>query len=327
MLRLEHDWVWDSWVADDGEHYHLFFLKAPRSLGDPELRHARATVGHAVSRDLRDWEVLPDALAPAPGSWDDLATWTGSVVRDVDRWLMFYTAINTGGHELRDQRIGVVESRDLLTWERVATTPALGVDTRWYQSLDEDDTASETWRDPFVVPDEAGDGWHMLLSARARSAPRYDDGVIGHAWSPDLVRWEAREPICAPGAGFGQLEVVQVRVVDGQHVLVFTCHPLEQSAARREQHGDHSTWSLVGNGLLGPWDVSLAVPFAAEPELFAAPLVQSRDGSWMFVGFRNLEPEGVLAFEIIDPVPVHLEGGGLVADASYVPNPPHPLRG
>ena len=49
--------------------------------------------------------------------------------------------------------------------------------------------------------------------------------------------------------------------------------------------------------------------------------------SWMFVGFRNLEPEGVLAFEIIDPVPVHLEGGGLVADASYVPNPPHPLRG
>ena len=86
----------------------------------------------------------------------------------------------------------------------------------------------------------------MLLSARARSAPRYDDGVIGHAWSPDLVRWEAREPICAPGAGFGQLEVVQVRVVDGQHVLVFTCHPLEQSAARREQYGDHSTWSLVG---------------------------------------------------------------------------------
>jgi len=26
VLRLADDWVWDSWVADDGERYHLFFL-------------------------------------------------------------------------------------------------------------------------------------------------------------------------------------------------------------------------------------------------------------------------------------------------------------
>jgi beta-fructofuranosidase len=83
---------------------------------------------------------------------------------------------------------------------------------------------------------------------------------------------------------------------------------------------------MTGDSLLGPWDVGRAVPFAAEPELFAAPLVRQRDGSWAYVGFRNLEPEGVLSFEIIDPVPVHVEGGGLVADASYVANPPHPLR-
>ena len=55
--------------------------------------------------------------------------------------------------------------------------------------------------------------------------------------------------------------------------------------------------------------------------------MQQRDGSWALVGFRNLEPEGILSFEIIDPVPVRLEDGGLVADAAYVPNPPHPLRG
>ena len=118
---------------------------------------------------------------------------------DDERWRMFYTAINTRGHELRDQRIGVVESDDLTTWERVATAEALGVDTRWYASLPEDDTASETWRDPFVVRDEAGDGWHMLLAARARGATRLDDGVIAHAWSPDLVHWEARAPVCEPG--------------------------------------------------------------------------------------------------------------------------------
>lgn len=326
MLRLADDWVWDSWVADDGERYHLFFLKAPRALVDPGLRHARASVGHAVSTDLRDWQVLPDALGAEPGSWDDLAIWTGSVVRGDDGgWRMFYTAISSRGHELRDQRIGVAESEDLVTWHRSMSEPALGVDTRWYQSLPEDDTASETWRDPFVVRDEAGEGWDMILTSRSRGAARLEGGVLGHAWSPDLALWEAREPLCRAGAGFGQLEVAQVRIVEGQHVLVFTCHPEEQSAARREEYGEFCTWSVVGDNLRGPWDMSLAVPFAAEPHLFAAPLVQQRDGSWALIGFRNLELEGILSFEIIDPVPVHVEGGGLVADATYLPNPPSPL--
>ena len=43
MLDLDDDWVWDFWVVEDPASepasYHLFFLKAPRSLGDPELRH------------------------------------------------------------------------------------------------------------------------------------------------------------------------------------------------------------------------------------------------------------------------------------------------
>ena len=55
MLRLPDDWVWDSWVADDGETYHLYFLKAPRALEDPSRRHARAVIGHATSTDLVDW--------------------------------------------------------------------------------------------------------------------------------------------------------------------------------------------------------------------------------------------------------------------------------
>jgi beta-fructofuranosidase len=41
--------VWDSWVADHGELYHVFFLKASRALGDPALRHTAATVDQALS--------------------------------------------------------------------------------------------------------------------------------------------------------------------------------------------------------------------------------------------------------------------------------------
>jgi hypothetical protein len=42
---------------------------------------------------------------------------------------------------------------------------------------------------------------------------------------------------------------------------------------------------------------------AEDGELYhlAAPLVQQRDGEWALIGFRNLEPEGIFAFEILDP--------------------------
>ena len=100
MFRLPEAWVWDFWLVDDGQKYHLFFLYASRALKDPQARHHRASVGHAVSDDLRDWRRVEDALvrSDAP-AFDDLATWTGSVVRHPDgTWFMFYTgAKRTGG--------------------------------------------------------------------------------------------------------------------------------------------------------------------------------------------------------------------------------------
>ena len=200
MLRLDTDWIWDSWIADEGELYHLYFLKAPRSLGDPGLRHTAATVGHATSRDLVDWTYLGETFGPAAGSWDDLAIWTGSVVRGDDgRWRLFYTAINThSGHILKDQRIGMAVSDDLHHWQRVGSGPVVTVDPRWYKTVDGDPEASETWRDPFVFRDPDGDGWHMLITARGVGADPHDDGVIAHARSHDLDRWELGPPLCAP---------------------------------------------------------------------------------------------------------------------------------
>jgi hypothetical protein len=67
--------------------------KAPRRLGDPELRHLNVAIGHATSADLICWTAAADVLFPAARpAFDDLATWTGSVVRGPDgRWFMFYT--------------------------------------------------------------------------------------------------------------------------------------------------------------------------------------------------------------------------------------------
>lgn len=54
---MADDWVWDSWVADDGERYHRFFLKAPR----PRHRSCTGTTGTWVLLGFRNFE--PDASA------------------------------------------------------------------------------------------------------------------------------------------------------------------------------------------------------------------------------------------------------------------------
>ena len=145
---------------------------------DPSRRHARATIGRATSTDLTEWTYHGNALLPDPTGWDDLALWSGSVARGDDGiWRMYYTAISKAGHELRDQRIGMAESDDLCVWRRVADRPVVEVDPRWYKTLDEDTGASETWRDPFVFRDPDGDGWRMLITARAKGSGPNDDGA------------------------------------------------------------------------------------------------------------------------------------------------------
>jgi beta-fructofuranosidase len=90
MVFIPRDhFLWDYWFAPrkPGEPYHLFYLRAPRSLPDPELRHGQAHIGHAVSDDLITWQELPEAFAPgAEGLWDDRAIWTGSIIVHQNRY-------------------------------------------------------------------------------------------------------------------------------------------------------------------------------------------------------------------------------------------------
>jgi beta-fructofuranosidase len=71
-LLLQDDWIRDSWLVDDGERYHLFFLPAQRALLDPGLRRARATIAHAAI--CNRGHVLKDQRIGVVES-DDLHTW------------------------------------------------------------------------------------------------------------------------------------------------------------------------------------------------------------------------------------------------------------
>lgn len=318
VLRLPDRWVWDFWTVTTEGRVHAFYLQAPRSLGDPDLRHVNATVGHAVSADLRTWEVLPDALGPgAPGSWDDVATWTGSVVRHEGRWWMFYTGASSTEDALV-QRVGAAVSEDLVTWSKHPANPLLETDASRYETLDLTAWHDEAWRDPWVLPGDDGDH-HMLLTARVRAGhgpgatapaptgapvPADGRGVVAHARSTDLVHWETLDPVTEPGA-FGHLEVPQVVEHDGAWYLLFSCGTAQASATRRASGRPTPDGSYVarGPGPLGPFDVAAAVPLAA-PGLYSCRVVHDPDGVPYVLGFVTEDGDGQFAGVLSDPLPL-----------------------
>jgi beta-fructofuranosidase len=309
VLRLPDHWVWDSWIADDGQQYHLFFLRASRALVAPIRRHRRAAIGHATSVDLRTWQLGPDALVHSDGpAWDDMATWTGSTIRaDDGRWWLFYTGLSHAENG-RVQRIGAATSDDMVTWFRVPDGPLLEADPRWYEKVDSDVWFEGAWRDPFVFRDPAGDGWHMLVTARANDGPVGGRGVIGHARSANLLTWDIQPPLTEP-AGFGHQEVPQVRMVQGHPLLVFSCLDVHMaasisSATQRKPAG--AVWTALGESLLGPWDLAHAKVFD-HPTAYAGQLVHDRAGNWYLHAFDDGPNfDGI----VLDPIPVHLSTDG-----------------
>jgi sucrose-6-phosphate hydrolase SacC (GH32 family) len=309
MLRLTSSWVWDFWLADDGDRYHLFFLKASRALLDPDRRHWRATIGHATSADLRTWTEEVDALLPDDSpAFDDLATWTGSVVReDSGRWRMFYTGVGRAEAGLT-QRISSVVSDDLFTWRREPGRQVLEPDARWYETTDARQWPDQAWRDPWVFRD--GEVWHMLITARANHGPADDRGVIGHATSSDLVHWTVRPPLSEPGAGFGHVEVIQVVTVDGSAVGLFSCLGTELSRGRRADDPVGGVWSFPVDSPTGPHRLTDSHRLTDE-RLYVGRLVQDRAGQWQLLAFRNDGEDGGWIGEITDPQPVHVVDGRL----------------
>ena len=310
MLRLTGAWIWDFWLADDGRSFHLYFLKAPHHIGDPDDRHWNASIGHATSPDLADWTVLSDAVTPSDGpAFDGIATWTGSVVRGQDgTWFMFYTGV--GSREgVGRQRIGLATSADLYHWSKHPGSPVLESDPRWYAQLLGALSSDEAWRDPWVFADPDGDGWHMLPTARACDGPADQRGVIGHARSRDLIHWQAQPPLSRPGEGFSHFEVPQAEVVQGCPVLVFSCLAADLSDERRQAGTGGGIWYLPGTSLLGPFNLTQAVRITDE-SLYGGRLIRDRAGRWVMLAFRNHGPDASFIGELADPMPIEWEADG-----------------
>ncbi|MGX5682501.1 glycosyl hydrolase family 32 [Schumannella luteola] len=315
-FTLDSHWVWDFWLADDGDTFHMYYLHAPQSLGDQHLRHRNAVIGHATSTDLSSWTDHGVVLEPgAAGDFDGTATWTGSVVAAPDgSWRMFYTGsrfLSADSHA-NVETVGVAESRDLHTWTK-RPGPIAVADERWYEVLGSSSWPEEAWRDPWVFPDAAGDGWHMLVTARSATGDERDRGVIGHAVSSDLESWRVRPPLTAPGAGFAHLEVPQVVEIDGSVVLLFSCDSPALAGSRAG--GTGGIWAARGDSPTGPFDLAGA-RLIADESLYSGRVIRARDGRWVLLAFENATSDGGFSGVLSDPLPVELVDGMLALSHS-----------
>jgi beta-fructofuranosidase len=307
-LRLPDKWVWDFWLARDGDRHHVFFLQAPRSLVDPERRHRNASIGHAVSSDLSNWTVVDDAIRPGePGSWDDLATWTGSVLERDGRWHMLYTGTSHAEDGLV-QRIGLATSDDLMTWTKHPANPVLEADGRWYDLFDPARWRDQSWRDPWLFVDEADGLVHALVTARSPKGSPDGAGVIAHARSDDFVNWEVLPPLTDPG-DFAQVEVPQLVRGEGRCSVIVSCLAEDHSKERRARiatAGTTGTFVFSADDLDGPYHAG-AEPIRPADEqrgqLYAAKLVEVEPGDWRLLAFLG-DVDGTFAGELTDPLAI-----------------------
>lgn len=314
-LALPDKWLWDSWYVQDGDLWHAFFLQADKAIGDPDLRHWNVSVGHATSRNLRDWRHLGTCLRPAQGpAWDDYTTWTGSVVRgDDERWHLFYTGSCRAEDGLY-QRIGHAVSDDLHRWERVEgglCLDLIGPESVHYEA----DHATSVWhdramRDPWVMRDPRG-GWMMAFTARVPGVAEPNaGGAIGFATSPDLYAWTLQPPVFA--GAYGQLEVPQLFEARGRWYGLFCTAAEHFSKTRAEATpggpvtGNHY---LVAADPRGPWTVAEGFLDGALPPVRYAARILETDAGLVIMGFSD-RPEGRFVGEILDPAPIRIDEDG-----------------
>lgn len=313
---LDDKWIWDFWYILDGGDYHFFYLQAPRSLADPNLRHSNATIGHAVTQDLLHWETLPDALMPSSheDAWDDFATWTGSIIKEANTWFMFYTGTNRGEKGLI-QRIGLALSYDLVHWKRYSEHPIIMIDARWYELLNLDLWHEQAWRDPWVF--KYNNLFHALITSRANYGHKSSRGVIGYASSPDLINWDVHAPITEPGE-FGYMEVPQIaRIVDSWYLFFSVDHEKYSNARLERSHikRQSGTHYMVADNPFGPFKY-LSDDFLVGDELgtlYSGKVIQKPDREWAFMACRQFESDNNFAGKLISPIPITVLPDGKIS--------------
>jgi beta-fructofuranosidase len=231
IVYLPAEDMWDTWIYQDGNDYHLFFLSG----GD---------IGRAVSTDLIHWRRLPSIRNMASaGDWDEAGmVMTGSVAKVGDSYYLCY---GSGA----GTPIGFLVSTDLLAWQRYSGKPVLPSKAPY--------TVGSHWRDLSAYYDEEDRVWHGYLFAidQKSGCP-----AIALVTSGDYLEWSYQEPVFVSepysrtNNGFVFLEVPDYfRIGDSHYLLFSSVRSRKQSTSGRTDAA--GTWYLVAEKKEGPWRV------------------------------------------------------------------------
>ncbi len=139
------------------------------------------TVGHAVTKDLVNWEILPPCLTVDPGLFEEYQVWSPGIAEKNGRYYMYYTGVNMNAA----QAICLAVSDDLYSWRKYEKNPVVkpGAWCPW------DESHWSDCRDAMVFND--GDGTSYMYYCTSK----YDGKggavpALGIASSSDMYNWK-----------------------------------------------------------------------------------------------------------------------------------------
>ena len=189
--------------------YHVFFQYNPH---EPIARLIHW--GHAVSRDLVHWEMLPIALAPTPGGPDKDGCWTGCCVEKDGLFHILYTGVHP-------QVQCLATSSDLITWEKYPGNPVISSPPEGF---------GDCWRDPCAWKES--DAWYMLLGSEIKDV----GGAALLYRSSDLVHWEYLHPLYVGDKDCFMFECPDFFALGDKRVLLASCGRTNWHTGRYEEH-------------------------------------------------------------------------------------------
>lgn len=299
--------LWDLWFIKDKGKYHTFYLQAKKTK-DPEKRHnAKVSIGHAVSEDLKKWKKLPTALKPGrKGNWDDIALWTGSVIKRGKKYYMFYTGRNSKKNVMWIQKIGLAISNDLINWKKFEGNPILEADKRYYEMSNGRNKLGKVgaWRDPFVFKGPKSGRYYMTISARKKGKRREYNGCIALAESSDLINWKILPPILAPGR-YDEMETSQVVYNKGKYYLFFgvawkNLYEPQWEKKVGTHTGLHCYYSQNLRGKYKPVNGNGVVVEHAE-KIYDIRLLHKRGDEYIAIGWLHIDKKGKFIGKMSSP--------------------------
>ena len=303
---------WAGWMNDPNGfcffqgQYHMFYQYFPF-----KSRWDDMYWGHAVSRDLLQWEYKPAALAP-DRYYDQDGVFSGSAMPLPDgRLLLMYTGVRLeNGTERPEKEVQTqcMAFGDGTNFEKYERNPVLDENALPAGGSRRD------FRDPKMI--RLKDGRHAALVAN-RSED--DSGQILIYTSADGFSWKYETVLAANRNRFGKMwECPDFFELDGKHVLLVS--PQDMLPQGYEYHGGNGTLCLIGSfdeeNLAFTEDGNQSIDYGID--FYAPQTILTPDGRRVMIGWMQnwdacaiREPEALWAGQMSLPREIHIRDGRL----------------